>query len=386
MRAGIRDDGVAALQCCQRADGIERAHGTFEPFARDLQPSLYRDRKATLRNVQSLLQRCDATRRAAATEERFRVRQADASAFEPGTDRALQALFEFVEALRMLLQSCTRRQSVQRPFPLLQRLSQRRQLAAQALDQVALERTEGAQVFRAVRHAAFRRARGRRCALIRDEVGDRDVGLVAHAADDRNAASVDRARDGFLVERHQVFERAAAPGQDQHVALATCSRELQRLHDFARCRLALHRNGVDQDRHGREAALQDVQDVAQRSAGRRRNHADATGQGGQRLFLCGLEQALGQQLAFEFLEPATQRAFASLLEVIDDDLELATGLVEAHATSCEHPGAVLDREAHQHAAVAEHRAANLGRFVLQREIPVARGGARQVRDLAFEPD
>ena len=39
----------------------------------------------------------------------------------------------------------------------------------------------------------------------------------------------------------------------------------------------------------------------------------------------------------EFLEPAAQRTFAGLLEVIDDDLELATGLVQAHAASREHP-------------------------------------------------
>ena len=94
-------------------------------------------------------------------------------------DRALQALLEFVEALRVLLQSRARRESVERPFPLLQRLPQRQQLAAHGLREVALERAERAQVFRAVGHAAFGRAGGRRRALVGDEVGDRDVGFVA---------------------------------------------------------------------------------------------------------------------------------------------------------------------------------------------------------------
>ena len=36
-------------------------------------------------------------------------------------------------------------------------------------------------------------------------------------------------------------------------------------------------------------------------------------------------------------------------------------------------------------ALAEHGAAELGGFVLEREVPVAGGGARQVRDLALQP-
>ncbi len=110
-------------------------------------------------------------------------------------------------------------------------------LRRMALRQVALERAQCAQVLGAVRHAAFGRARGRRCALVGDEVGDRDVGLVADAADDRNAARVDRARDGFLVERHQVLERAAAAGEDQHVAVARAHRRVAAPARFRAARL-----------------------------------------------------------------------------------------------------------------------------------------------------
>lgn len=60
----------------------------------------------------------------------------------------------------------------------------------------------------------FTRVRRRRGAHVGHEVGDRHVGLVPHARDDRHWASGDGAGDGFLVERHQVFERAAAAARD----------------------------------------------------------------------------------------------------------------------------------------------------------------------------
>ncbi len=61
--------------------------------------------------------------------------------------------------------------------------------------------------------------RGRRSgrAHVRDEIGDREVGFVAHAGDHGNRRRGDGPRDDFFVERPQVFERAAAARDDEHV-------------------------------------------------------------------------------------------------------------------------------------------------------------------------
>ena len=74
------------------------------------------------------------------------------------------------------------------------------------------------------RHTSLRRAahqlRGvgrRRGPQVGDEVGDREVGLVADAGDDGHARGHDGARDGLLVERPQVFDAAAASRDDDHV-------------------------------------------------------------------------------------------------------------------------------------------------------------------------
>ena len=84
------------------------------------------------------------------------------------------------------------------------------------------------------------------------------------------------------------------------------------------------------------------------------------GRAGSGCLCCGVEQALGRQLLLELLEAAPQRAFAGLLEVLDHHLEVAARLVQADPAAGQHLRAVLDREAHQQVALAEHRAAHLG--------------------------
>ena len=54
-------------------------------------------------------------------------------------------------------------------------------------------------------------------AQVGDEIGDGEVGLVAYRGDDGEAARCDRAGDALAVEGGQVFERASAAGQDNHV-------------------------------------------------------------------------------------------------------------------------------------------------------------------------
>ncbi len=128
-----------------------------------------------------------------------------------------------------------------------------------------------------------------------------------------------------------------------------------------------------------------MQDVAERGASRRRDDADPAWHARQRALAFDGEQPLGSQLHLEQLETLAQSAFASLFHEIRDELVVAALLVQAHATPHQHARAVPRREPRHEIALAEHGAAELGGFVLEREIPVARGGARQVRDLALQP-
>ena len=200
-----------------------------------------------------------------------------------------------------------------------------------------LDRREGAQPLGAVGYDALRRAGRRRRALVGDEIDDREIDLVTDAAYDRDRAGVNGAGHGLVVERLQILERAAAAREDQHVAVSAAPGEAQRIDDLAGRGHALHGNRVDEDGHGRETPPEHVQDVADRRARGRGDHADPAWQGRQWLAMRRVEESFGRETALELLEAPAQQAFAGLLEVLDHDLEFAARLVEADAAACDAP-------------------------------------------------
>jgi IMP dehydrogenase/GMP reductase len=97
------------------------------------------------------------------------------------------------------------------------------------------------------------------------------------------------------------------------------------------------------------------------------------------------EQAFGASFAFSSSKRWRKRTFAGFLHVVRDELIVTALLVEAHAPPHQHVRAVAGRKPRHEIALTEHGAAELGRFVLEREVPVAGGGARQVGDFALQP-
>ena len=77
---------------------------------------------------------------------------------------------------------------------------------------------------RALRAREFGRAGRRRRTHVGREVRDREIGFVPDAADDRQFARRDRARQRLVVERPQILDRAATTTDQQHVDLAAHSR------------------------------------------------------------------------------------------------------------------------------------------------------------------
>ena len=134
-----------------------------------------------------------------------------------------------------------------------------RDLAARAASRVSSARGQRCQRARAsatpVGHDERRRGRRRGRAHVGDEVADGEVGLVAHAGHDRQRRREHRARDGLLVERPQVLDRAAAARDDQHVDFA---RARWRCGSPARSRpaasRALDRRRIEHDAQRRPAA------------------------------------------------------------------------------------------------------------------------------------
>ena len=129
-----------------------------------------------------------------------------------------------------------------------------------------------------------------------------------------------------------------------------------------------------------------MQHVPERSAGGRGHDADAPREAGRGALARGIEESFGRKLLLERLEAPPELAFAGLLQVIDDQLELASRLVQADAGPQQDLHAVARRDPDREVALAEHRAAHLGVLVLEREIPVPRRRAGQVRKLPGDPE
>ena len=163
---------------------------------------------------------------------------------------------------------------------------------------------QGAADRAAVRHKNFRGGGRCRRAQVGGEIGDGEIDFVADRADHGDRARADRARHGFVVERPQVFERAAAAREQERIVAPCGRRGLQRLDDRRRRFFALHRHRYHVDFGEREAARENAQDIAYRRAGGRGDDADAARQFRQRTFLRRIEQTLCGKPRLELLERA----------------------------------------------------------------------------------
>src|SRR5579862_9618023 len=72
--------------------------------------------------------------------------------------------------------------------------------------------------------------------------------------------------------------------------------------------------------------------------------------------------------------------------MLSDELVVAARLVEADPAADQDLLSVLGRESHRRVLHPKHRATQLGVAIFEREIPMARGWGREIRQLALDPD
>ena len=85
-----------------------------------------------------------------------------------------------------------------------------------------------------------------------------------------------------------------------------------------------------------------------------------------------IEQAFGQQPGLELFEGRLQCAGPGVLQVLNNQLELAAALIQGYPAAQADSIAVLWGEFNALVAVAKHGAAHLGTAVFQGEVPMAR--------------
>ena len=108
---------------------------------------------------------------------------------------------------------------------------------------------------------------GRGGAQVGDEVGNGEVGLVADGRDDGELGSGDGFGEEFGIEGGKVFERAAAAGDDDEVGVASAIEIGNAGGDFGGSSFSLNKRGIDEDVEAGVATIDDVEEVADDSAG-----------------------------------------------------------------------------------------------------------------------
>ncbi len=149
---------------------------------------------------------------------------------------------------------------------------------------------------------------------------------------------------------------------------------------------ALHPHGGDEDTHGGEAALRDIEDVPDDGARRRGDHAYARGQPGDGLLVDGIEEPLGLKPGFQLLEGDLQGAHTPGLGVVQDQLVLAAGPVDVHPCPADDVHAVLEVEFERPGDGTEKHRPDLAVLVFESEVEMARGGPAKIGDLALDPE
>src|SRR6267154_2264341 len=223
-------------------------------------------------------------------------------------------------------------------------------------------------------------------ANVGDEIGDGEIGFVADAGNYRNFGGEDGARHLFFVEGPQIFERAAAAREDQHIDHSLAIEELHGAHDFLGGTVTLDAHGIDREMHIAEAASQNADHIAHSRAARGSNQSDAAGQERQGLFAIRGEEAFRFEAFLELLEGQLQSAQADGLNVLDIDLVFAARFVDADGAAHRDAQAVFGAKLHGAELILEADALRLRAFVLQGAVNVAGLRFVAVGDFAGDPD
>ena len=259
------------------------------------------------------------------------------------------------------------------------------EMVAHEGEEPVIQGVEPPLVFPAVGDDQFRRRRGRRRPPVCYKIGDGNVDLVADGADDGNRAAVNGVGHDFFVERPKVLQGTAATGEDQYVAFPPLVGDVEGPRDGRRRFRPLHRDRIDQHRDAGEAPLQYREDIPDGGAAGGGNDPDPVRYYRERFFVGGVEKPLVRQFFLQYLEGPAQGAFARLLQMLDDELEVPPGKIEAGAGMGQDLHAVFRREGQPHPLHPKQGAPNLTVFVLEGEIDMPGARARQVGDLSPDP-
>ena len=277
-----------------------------------------------------------------------------------------------------------RREAIERALEALARaLGAGREPPAEARAQVRERGEDVGPVGRGRLRGGGRRGR----AVIGHEIAQRDVGLVSDRGDHRHGRARHRAGDALGIEGPQVLPRAAAPADDGDVEILDPAEQRERLADRLLGAVALHSRRDDEHLGKGPAAPRDREDVLERSAVRARHDGDALRVQRQRALARRIEQPILRERRPRPLEGELPQAPALGRQQLNHrEAQLPLLLPHRGPAEDEDLHAVRRRRRETAVVLLKHHAADLGRAVAEREIPVAALPRLEPADLAPHPE
>lgn len=199
------------------------------------------------------------------------------------------------------------------------------------------------------------------------------------------------AGDDFLVEGPEVFDAAAAAGDDDGVDAWEGAAGFGVYHgegvgDFGGGTEALDADWDDEDAEPRGASGEDIEHVLEGGTGGGGDDRDGGGHGGDGLFEVLGEEPFGGEFLFEGFELELEGACAGGEDAADDELVLTAGFVDGEVALELEGEAVVHGDEDLLGGVFEEDAGELSGGVFEGEVAVAAGLAAEVADFAFDPE
>ncbi len=143
--------------------------------------------------------------------------------------------------------------------------------------QGAAQAGQASRQFGQIRHHQLHRGAGGGGPPIGDKIGNGEIHFVTHRRDHRNGAAVDGPGHHLFVEGPQIFQGAAAPGQDDDLHPGDRGQVVQGPGDFPGGLGPLDLHRVNQHRHPGEALPQQAQEIFDRRPGGGGDQGDLLG-------------------------------------------------------------------------------------------------------------
>ncbi len=248
--------------------------------------------------------------------------------------------------------------------------------------EVACAKQEGG----SVRHDHLRGRRRRRGPHVCHEIGQDHVDLVPDRGHDRCLGLEDRAHDLLPVERPEILDRAATPGNDDHIDVGTCIEQVQSADHLAPGRLPLDAGIDEEDVCEGTSAPQATHEVVEGGTGARGDQADPSRKGRKRLLVFRIEDPLRMEPRLELLERDPKGACAGRLQGLDNELKRPPLGIDVHACVDPHLHSLFRLDRQMLRLCTKEHGAKLAVLVLEVEVQMPEARAMQRADLSLNPD